>query len=822
LGREWLNSRLRRIKGHQLVSVDEVLKSLDSSRSGLNSKEASRRLSDFGYNEVEEKKTNAVVRFLTRFWGPTAWMLETVAVLSFLIGPPINMYLVIALLVFNALIGFSQESRSLKAFELLRKRLSVNSKVLRDGGWILKPAREVVPGDILLVRVGDVVPADMRLIEGQVLVDQSSLTGESVPVVRDVGDLVYASSLVRRSEAQGVATSTGSRTFYGKTVTLVKTAGAKSHVEELIADVVTYMLLIVSLVATCVLAYSLIIGVHLPDILNFVLMLLVSSVPIALPAMFTVTMTVAALRLHDKGVLVTRITAVEDAATMTVICTDKTGTITENKLSVMEPVAVGEFRESDVLLMAMLASEEASQDPIDTAIIKYARSIGIKSTEYKVHRFTPFDPMTKRTEALVEGPRKRQLKVMKGAPSVILEIAELDSPKTYWQIVDDLSAKGYRVLSVAIEEKGTKSLVGFIPFQDKPRRDSRELVSELGDLGVKIKMVTGDGASVAMAVAKQVGIGGESCTLYPKGEKIDRRVSNCDIFADVFPEDKLKIVRSLQSGHHTVGMTGDGVNDAPALKQAEVGVAVESATDAARAAASVVLTNRGLSGIVELVMSGRESFQRMYTWILNRIVKTFQISIFLAVSFFLLNMLVTTAIQLVLLLFLIDFVTISLATDRVKQSSHPEKWDIGKMTKAALSISLIVLLEMFLGLFLALKYLNLNTNQLHTFVFYMLMVSGVVNVLVVRERGALWNSRPGNALSVALIADIIIATVLCLVGVGDILTQIPLMSVLIEVAIAALMILPKDYVKRAILKREYGGDTRSARAHPIKKPTGSN
>jgi H+-transporting ATPase len=693
----------------------------------------------------------------------------------------------------------------LKAFELLRKKLYVNSKVLRDGKWIFKPAREIVPGDIILVRIGDVVPADMRLVDGQVLVDQSSLTGESVPVHKDVGDIVYAGSMVKRSEAQCVAVSTGPKTFYGKTVTLVKTAGVKSHVEELIAGVVRYMLLIVSVVATCVLAYSLIIGIPLLDMMNFVLMLLVSSVPIALPAMFTVTMTVGALRLHEKGVLVTRITAVEDAATMTVICTDKTGTITENRLSVMEPVAVGEFHEADVALMAMLASEEASQDPIDIAIIEYAKSIGIKSKGYRIHKFTPFDPSTKRTEALVERSDKRLLKVMKGAPSVIMKIVESrgNAGNKYEQIVDDLSGKGYRVISVAFEERGRYSLVGFIPLQDKPREDSRELVAELGDLGVQVKMVTGDGAPVAMAIARQVGIGGESCSLYPEGGKMGRAVSKCDVFADVFPEDKLKIVRSLQSGHHTVGMTGDGVNDAPALKQAEVGVAVKNAVDAAKAAASVVLTSKGLSGVVELVISGRESFQRMYTWILNRIVKTFQISVFLAVSFFLLNMLVTTTIHLVLLLFLIDFVTISLATDNVKQSSHPDKWEIGKMTIAALSISLIVLLEMFIGLFLARTYFSLNTQQLYTFVFYMLMVSGVANVLVVRERRTLWSSRPSKTLSIALIADIIIATTLSLVGIGDVLAQIPLTAVLAEVSIAALMTLPKDYVKRAIFEREY-------------------
>ena len=810
-----MNSRMGRAKGLRPVNIDDILESLGSTRNGLNTKEVNRRLSEYGYNEVEDKRPNPAVRFLARFWGPTAWMLETVAAVSFFLNQTINLYLVVGLLVFNALIGFSQESRSLKAFELLRKKLYVNSKVRRDDKWILKPAREIVPGDILLVRIGDVVPADMRLVEGQVLVDQSSLTGESVPVNKDVGDLVYAGSLVKRSEARGVATSTGSKTFYGKTVTLVKTAGVKSHVEELIAGVVRYMLLIVSVVAACVLAYSLIVDIPLLDMLNFVLMLLVSSVPIALPAMFTVTMTIGALRLHEKGVLVTRITAVEDAATMTVICTDKTGTITENKLSIMEPVPVGEFRKKDVTLMAMLASEEASQDPIDIAIIEYAKSIGVTSRGYKVKGFMPFDPSTKRTEALVEGPDSHLLKVMKGAPSVVMKIVgSIDSAKKYGLVADGLSARGYRLLSVAIEEKGNYSLVGFIPLQDKPRKDSRELVAELGDLGVQTKMVTGDGAPVAMAIAKQVGIGGESCILYAGGGKIDHRVGNCDVFADVFPEDKLKIVRSLQSGHHTVGMTGDGVNDAPALKQAEVGVAVQNATDAAKAAASVVLTSRGLSGIVELVMSGRESFQRMYTWILNRIVKTFQISIFLAVSFFLLNMLVTTAIHLVLLLFLIDFVTISLATDNVKQSSQPEKWEIGKMTKAALSISLIVLLEMFTGLFLALKYFNLSTQQLYTFVFYMLMVSGVVNVLVVRERGVLWNSRPGRALSVALIADIIIATILSLVGVSGILTQIPLIAVLAEVSIAALMTLPKDYVKRVIFEREYHGETqREGRVH---------
>jgi H+-transporting ATPase len=798
---------MRRRKDIKPVNVDIVLKALGSSRNGLKSKEACRRLSENGYNEVEEKKPSQVAIFLARFWGPTAWMLEAVAIVSFFLSQTINLYLVVGLLILNALIGFSEESRSGKAVELLKEKLYVSTKILRDGKWVVKPAREIVPGDIVLLRIGDIVPADVRLLEGQILVDESSLTGESLPVDKSSRDPAYAGSMVRKGEAECVVTSTGSETFYGNTVMLVKTAKAKSHFEELIEGIVEYILIAVAVIATCVVTYSFLIGIDLAQMLNFVLMLLVSSVPIALPAMFTVTMSVGALRLYRKGALVTRLTAVEDGATMTTICADKTGTITENKLSVIEPVAMGGFRQVDVALMAMLASEEASQDPIDIAFIEYAKSIGVRSKGYKVRKFTPFDPSTKRTESLVEKPDKQMIRVTKGAPQVIMRIAGSDdnSRKKYGQVIGNLSAEGYRVIAVAVEEKGRYDLVGFMPLKDRPRKDSRDLIAELRHLGIEVKMVTGDGAPVAMAIAKQVEIGGDTCNLYTSGGKMDHAVGKCNVFAEVFPEDKLKIVRSLQSRHHVVGMTGDGVNDAPALKQAEVGVAVQNATDAAKAAASVVLTTEGLSGIVELVMVGREAFQRMYTWVLNKIVKTFQISIFLAVAFFMLRMLVTTTIHLVLLLFLIDFVTISLATDNVKPSSHPDKWEVGKMTKAALSISTIVLLEMFIGLFLALSFLNLNINQLYTFVFYMLMVSGIVNVLVVRERRSFWSSKPSKALSIALIVDTFLATVLSLAGVTGVLTQIPLLAALAVVMLAALMILPKDYVKKAILAHEYRG-----------------
>nr|MDO8134888.1 plasma-membrane proton-efflux P-type ATPase [Candidatus Njordarchaeum guaymaensis] len=787
------------------ASIQEAFKSLKSSTKGLAGEEAYRRLSKYGYNEVEEKKARPYARFIGRFWGPTAWMLESVAIISFVLSQMINLYLVIGLLVLNAIIGFTQESRSEKAVELLKSRLCVNVKVIRDRKWVGKPARDIVPGDIVLLKNGDIVPADVKLFDGHVMIDQSALTGESLPVDKAPGSLGYAGSIVRRGEARGLVLGTGPKTFYGRTITLVKMAKPKSHVEELISGVVKYILLTVTVVAVCVLGYSFAMSISIPDMLSFILMLLVSSVPIALPAMFTVTMAVGALKLFKSGVLVTRITAVEDAATTTTVCTDKTGTITENKLSVVELLPLEGFSRDYVALLAMLASDEASQDPIDVEIIRYAKSIGIKTRGHAVRKFTPFDPSTRRTEAEVEKPDGSSMRVMKGAPRLLIEMSSSDESRkrSYWKVVEELSAKSYRVIGVAVEEKGYLRLAGFIPMYDRPRKDSPKLILELKELGIRVKMLTGDSAPIAVAVAKEVEIGGEVCRTGDVGKNIGRSVEKCDLFAEVFPEDKLRIVKSLQSKGQVVGMTGDGVNDAPVLKQAEVGIAVRSATDAARAAASVVLTAEGLSGIVELVKTGREAFQRMYTWIINKIVKTFQMSIFLSVTFFILRTLVTTTAHLILLLFLTDFITISLATDNVTPSHHPEKWEIGKMTKAALSISAIVLLEMFTGLFIALNLLGLGIPQLYTFVFYMLMVTGITDVFIVRERRAFWNSKPSKTLLTALLTDLAVATIICIIGIEEIFAPIPPLAAISIILLASIMMLPKDYVKRVALSHEY-------------------
>jgi H+-transporting ATPase len=798
------------IKSLESASIGEVFKALKSSPRGLVSSEVHRRLSEFGYNEVGEKRASRLLEFLRRFWGSTAWMLEGVAAISYLLGQIANLYLVLALLVLNAVIGFSQETRSEKAVELLKKKLYINARVMRDGKWIVNPARELVPGDAVFLRNGDVVPADVKLFSGQVSVDQSALTGESLPVEKSTDNIAFTGSIVGKGEAEGVVVATGPNSFYGKTVTLVAMARPESHVEKLIASVVRYLLLIVAIIVACLLFYSIILGVSLPDMMSFILMLLVSSVPIALPAMFTVTMAVGALKLFRSGVLVTRITAVEDAAIMTTVCTDKTGTITENKLSVLEPVATEGFSKEYVVLLAMLASEEATQDPIDIAIMKYGKSLGVSRKGYSVRKFTPFDPLTRRTEALVGSPDGTLLRVMKGAPRVLIDIVHLGKEKstTYWHTIEELSAKGYRVIAVALEKEGNLSLAGFIPLYDRPRKDSSRLVAELKSLGIQVKMLTGDIAPIATTVAEEVEIGSGVCRTGYTGGRLRREVEKCDIFAEVFPEDKLTIVRSLQSRGHVVGMTGDGVNDAPALKQAEVGTAVKNATDAAKAASSVVLTEEGLSGIVELVKAGRESFQRMYTWIINKIVKTFQLSIFLSFAFFMLRLFVTTTTHLILLLFLTDFITISLATDNVALSNRPEKWEVGKMTKVALSISMMVLLEMFIGLYLALNVLTLGIDQLHTFVFYMLMVTSIMDVFIVRERESFWSSSPSKPLSVALFADLAIVTSLSMIGLGNVIRPIPVAAILVVFLLAVMMMLPKDYVKKAALSRVFRRETK--------------
>ena len=577
------------------------------------------------------------------------------------------------LLLFNSVLSFVQENQANRALALLRRRLSVQARVLRDDRWQLIPAEELVPGDVIHLRLGDLAPADVRLFDGVVEADESELTGESLAVEKSAGATVYAGSRIKRGEASGEVTATGQHTYFGKTAELVKTAKTASHLQEIIFAIVKYLVILDAVLVGALLVYA---GfAHLPwsEVLPFALILLVASVPVALPGMFTVATALGALDMSHHAVLVTRLSAIEEAAAMDVLCTDKTGTITQNRLAVAQIFPIGDRSSEEVLRMAALASDAATQDPIDLAVFAAAQEKNLLNAVPRRIQFTPFDPATKRSEAIYEQPAGK-LRVIKGAPDALISLVR--DGGSIADEVERLAGRGARVLAVAAGTENSLELIGLLGLEDPIREDSKALVQDLKSMGVRVIMVTGDGPATARAVSLQVGIGDRVGSAESLRNGAGVATEQYDVFAGVFPEDKFRLVEALQRQGHVVGMTGDGVNDAPALKQAEAGIAVSTATDVAKAAASVVLTESGLMGVLRAVETGRRIYQRMLTYTLNKIIKTIEIAVFLSVGVILTGTFVITPLLVVLLLFTNDFVTMSIATDRVSFSPQPDRWDI--------------------------------------------------------------------------------------------------------------------------------------------------
>jgi len=695
-----------------------------------------------------------------------------------------------------------QEYRAENAVELLKRRLKVTSKVKRDGKWTLIPAEELVPGDVVSVRLGDIVPADVHIIDGIVLVDQSVLTGESQPVERGKGEVIYSGSIVKRGEAQGVVIATGSKTYFGKTAQLVQEAKAGSHIQDVIMRIVKSLVIIDTALVIALTAFALFNGINLGDVLPFSLIVLIASVPVALPATFTIAMALGAMELVKKGILVTRLNASEDAASMDVLNLDKTGTLTENRLRVGDPFPAPGHSGNEVLVLALMASDESSQDPIDTAILECAKERGVSpAQDFRKVNFVPFDPSTKRTEAIVVHNSK-ELRVVKGAPQVIESLAETDR-NWYERTVEELSSKGHRVIAVAAGEQKL-SVIGLLPLFDRPRIDSREFVEEIKSLGVSVKMVTGDNVLIAKEVAKEVGIGETVCKMSEIREGKEDSVERCQVFAEVYPEDKYTIVKLLQDRGHVVGMTGDGVNDAPALKQAEVGIAVYNSTDVAKASASMVLTHEGLTDIVEAIKTGRRIYQRMLTYTMNKIVKTLQLVLFLTLSFFVVRFFVTTPFDVILLLFLNDFVTMSIATDHVGYSKFPERWNVNELVRSSSLIASLVLVESFIILWMGLK-LGLNEDEIHTLILDMLVFTGQFTVYLVRERRRMWSSLPSLPLLLSSVGAI---TFTCLISIlGILVTPLPPPIVLGVLGLSFGFNIIFDQIKLVTLRLSRGGGT---------------
>lgn len=767
---------------------------------GLTSDEAEHRLFKYGRNFIAEKPRNRMTIFFSKFWSPVPWMLEATIIIQLLIGKGEQAGIIAALLVLNGVLSFFQEDRANKAFAMLRHYLAIKTRVLRDNKWQFIFVENLVPGDIVHLRMGDLSPADIRIISGNVLVDQSVLTGEALPIESSANSLIYSSALIKRGEVTGEVIATGRKTYFGKTVELTQVAETQSHIKNIIFTIVKYLVSIDSILAVAVFVYALLVQFPLVEIIPFILVLLVASVPAALPATFTLATTLGAQQLAQLGVLVRRLSAIEEAAVMDIVCLDKTGTITKNQLTLAELYPAAPYTRDDLLQLALLASDEATQDPIDSAVFSAAEKIIQQHELPQKIQFIPFDPDKKRTEAIFEyqGQVKR---VIKGFPEAIFEMVIPDA-RNYLVDVSQIAEQGYRVLAVAVGDVVNQTtnftLAGLLAFYDQPRDDSKALVNDLKKLGLHTQMVTGDGLTTARAIAKQVDLGGKVCSQAILHQGMDKKIFECDVFAEVFPEDKFNLVKSLQKLQHTVGMTGDGINDAPALQQAEVGIAVASATDVAKAAASVILTKPGLAGILSVVEVSRSIHKRMLTYILNKITKSFVIAIFLSIGVILTKTLIITPLLTVLLLLTNDFVTMSIATDNVKFSPKPERWNIANLMFGAGTLAMLMLILAFAVFFYARNFLYLPFGQLQTLVFLLLVFTGQGNVYLVRERKHIWSSLPSKWLLLSTIFDIVIVSFLALNGIFMTAVSFELIAALLFIIIIYVFVI--DFLKQLLFK----------------------
>jgi H+-transporting ATPase len=754
----------------------ELLSRLESSAVGLSADEARQRLGQYGPNEIQEKKQNPVLKFLRYFWSPIAWMIEAAVVISAIIGHWPDFWIILALLLVNAVVGFWQEYSAGNAIEQLKKKLALKARVKRDGQWAEVAARELVPGDIVRVRLGDVIPADVKLLDGDYLeADESALTGESLPVEKHVGDVGYSGAVVRKGEMDCLVVSTGLATFFGKTTQLAGKAKHRSHFQRAVVRIGNYLIALAGVMVVVIFAFALLRHQSFAHTLQFALVLTVAAIPAALPAVLSVTMAIGAIALAKKEAIVSRLAAVEEMAGVDVLCADKTGTITKNQIVVARVEPAEGVRPAELLLVGALASRQEDKDTIDLAVIKRAKDeqgVEAELGKCEVLKFTPFDPAIKRTEASVKGPDGGQLKAAKGAPQAILKLTGNEGGQQDWanRLVNEFAGRGFRALAVArTDGDGGWRLLGLLALEDPPREDSAETIRAAGEMGVGVKMVTGDHLAIARQIAGEVGLGrniapAEAFMDAPDEKAIDV-IERADGFAQVFPEHKYRIVELLQKKGHIVGMTGDGVNDAPALKKADAGIAVSGATDAARAAADIVLTRTSLSVIVDAFRHSRQVFQRMQNYATYRITETIRVLLFITLSIIVFRAYPITALMIVLLAILNDLPIITIAYDRVRYGKRPEAWDMKTVLGAASIMGLVGVASSFLLLVIARLVLHLGPDLLQSFIYLKLAVAGHTVLFAARTRGPFWSVRPATVLLLAVLGTQAVATVITVYGI---------------------------------------------------------
>ena len=789
---------------YKKLSLQETLNILKTSEDGLSADDVKNRLKIYGFNEIKDAKKNPLLQFLHRYWGPMPWLLELAMVLSILLRHYFESIVIFVLLTVNAIIGFLKSRNSQKAVELLKKRLKIKARVLRDGKWIMADAREIVPGDIISVKLGDLVPADVYILNGDISVDESALTGESLPKDLNESDIIYSSSIVKRGEAKCIVVNTGVNTYFGKTVELVKIAKPKSKQEELMMAIVKYMMYLGIAASIVVSTYAVYLHKSILMIMSFIVTFLIGAVPVALPAVLTIVQAVGATDLSKKGVLVTRLDSIEDAASIDIFCFDKTGTITENKLSVKDAVPGSGYSKEDVVKMAALASKAEVMDTIDLAFIKYARDMNINLNGCEQISYVPFNPKNKWTEAVVEYEGEA-FKIIKGAVQKVLEICNMENSafENINKTVEEFSKKGYRTIAIAKTNGEGAKFIGIMALTDPPRSDSKAMIEEIKSLGIKPIMLTGDSTAIAREIAGEVGIGNNIISASElnglnKEEQL-KLIEESNGFAEVYPEDKYKIVKLLQDSGHMVGMTGDGVNDSPALKQAELGMAVSASTDVAKASASIVLTKPGLGEIIDSIKISRMTYQRMLTWVINKITKVIEVVGLLTIGFFWLHDIVISLLGMSLLVFANDFVTMTIATDNVKSTKSPNKWNIKNISIASLLLGMFFVAEYLLVIHIGINYFHLKWDRLQTLVMLSLVFNSQFRILIVRERKHFWSSFPSKNLITVNIITIIVFAMLGIFGIF--VPRIEASQVFIILGIGALSMPCIDFIKYYLFKK---------------------